>query len=130
MAHARDIPFLKTTRRTALSLNTIALLVGLYGLLLQPHALTLSLAVGFGLSIFAVLARQAAWIAALAVVFCLFVGVISAVASFSLWFSDAWFESAAVKAKLLGALLLLGAVGPLTNVYVLYGLYSRQDSPG
>ena len=121
------IPLHTPMRRVALLLNTLALLLSLYLLLIQPHVLTLSLAIGYGLAIFAVLARQAAWITALAVVFCLFVGVISAVAALSLWFSSAWFESATTKAVSLIGLFLLGGAGPLVNVYVLYGIYTTPE---
>lgn len=129
MPTSRNVPFLGLIRGVALALNSISLLLSLYALLIQPHWLTFSLAIGFGLAIFSVLARQQAWITAMAVVFCLFVGVVSAVAASSLWFSSAWFESPTARAVSLGTLFVFGAIGPLANVYALYGVWSgpRED---
>jgi len=119
---------LSLAKPVAITLNAIALAACLYSLLVQTYVLGLLLAIGFGLAIGAAIARQAAWIATLAVLFCLLVGVVSAVAAVELWASGGWYGTASGKLLFFAALIVFGAVGPLLNVYVLYGIYARPES--
>ena len=112
----------------AIALNSIALIACLYSLLIQTYVVGLLLAVGFGFAIGAVIVRQAAWAVAIAVLFCLLVGVVSTVAAFELWASGGWYRTASERLLFFAALIVFGAIGPLLNVYVLYGIYARPET--
>ena len=113
------------TRPVSLLLNTIALALCLYALLLSPHAASLLLAVIYAAAIGIVATRQALWIAVLTAFFCLFLGVVCTIAAVEIWMTGDWYGTPASRAAFFAALVPLGAIGPLLTVFVLYRQYVR-----
>ncbi|MEO1202103.1 MAG: hypothetical protein AAFX10_05325 [Pseudomonadota bacterium] len=111
-------------RPLALFLGLAALALCLFALLIQPNALTLMLSAGYAGAVFAMISKQARWIAVLAALFCIGLSAVCGVVGFLLLINGDWYSTTANKLQFFSAIFLLGTAGPLLSLYVLYRMYT------
>ena len=115
-------------RPVSLLLNSIALALCLYALLLVPNVAALLLAVVYATAIGIVATRQPRWIAISTALFCMVLGVVCTIAAVEIWMTGDWYGTPASRVAFFAALVPLGAIGPLLTVVVLYRQYIRPGS--
>ena len=111
-------------RPIALLLDIIALALCLFAFLIKPHVASLVIALGFAAAVFAMIAPQRRWVAIVAAVFCILVAAVCSVVGIEIWRTGDWYGSEAGKIQFFASIGLLGSVGPLLTLYVLFRMYA------
>ncbi len=118
-------------RPIALLLDLAALAFCLFALLIQPHVLSLGLALGFSTAIAAMIRRQPVWVAVAAALFCILVSAVCGVIGFEVLRTGDWYGTEAGLYQFLAALGMLGTAGPLITLYTLFRMYAgAADAAG
>ena len=105
----------------------MALALCLFAFLIKPHVASLVIALGFAAAVFAMIGRQRRWVAIVAAVFCILVAAVCSVVGIEIWRTGDWYGSEAGNIQFFASIGLLGSVGPLLTLYVLFRMYTTPS---